>query len=148
MGAGFRMPIEGQLSEVARVAAAFAAFATEQRVPPEVRRSLQVVLDDLLANVVLHGLAGRPDGEAVVDVALTGDTLTLTISDNGPPFDPFARAAPDTTLSIEERQIGGLGIHLVRQMMDEFSYARREDRNVTVLSKRLHDGANDSRGGE
>ncbi len=140
MGSGFRMPIVGQLSEVARVAAAFAEFAAAQRVPTEVRRSLQVVLDDLLANVVNHGLAGRAGGEATVDVAINGGELIVTISDNGPPFDPFARAAPDTTLSIEERQIGGLGIHLVRQMMDEVSYERREDRNVTVLIKRLHDG--------
>jgi anti-sigma regulatory factor (Ser/Thr protein kinase) len=140
MGSGFRMPIEGELSEVARVAAAFEGFAAQYGVPVDVRRSLQVVLDDLLANVVLHGLAGRAGGEAVVDVALAEGALTVTISDNGPPFDPFARAAPDTTLSIEERQIGGLGIHLVRQMMDEVSYERREDRNVTVLKKRLHDG--------
>jgi sigma-B regulation protein RsbU (phosphoserine phosphatase) len=142
------MPIEGQLSEVARVAVAFEAFASEQGVPTEARRSLQVVLDDLLANVVLHGLAGRAGGEAVVEVALSGDRLTVTISDNGPPFDPFARATPNTTLSIEDRQIGGLGIHLVRQMMDEVSYARREDRNVTVLAKRLSDRTPHSNSGE
>ncbi len=147
MGSGFRMPIVGQLSEVARVAAAFADFATAQGVPTEVRRSLQVVLDDLLANVVNHGLAARDDGEATVEVASTGEALVVTISDNGPPFDPFARAAPDTTLSIEERQIGGLGIHLVRQMMDEVSYERRENRNVTVLMKRLHDGTAPSHSG-
>jgi anti-sigma regulatory factor (Ser/Thr protein kinase) len=139
MGPGFRMPIEGQLSEVVRVAAAFEAFASEQGVPTDVRRSVQVVLDDLLANVVLHGLGGREGGEAVVDVGLKGEALILTISDNGPPFDPFARAAPDTTLSIEDRQIGGLGIHLVRQMMDEVSYERREGRNVTTLTKRISD---------
>jgi serine/threonine-protein kinase RsbW len=107
-----------------------------------------VVLDDLLANVVLHGLAERPGGEATVDVAKTDGAVKVTIADNGPPFDPFARAAPDTTLSIEERQIGGLGIHLVRQMMDEVSYERRGDRNVTVLMKRLHDGANGNSGGK
>lgn len=148
MQSGFRMSIDGQLSEVARVAAAFADFAVQQGVPVPVRRSVQVVLDDLLANVVQHGLGGRPGGEATVEVALTGGAVVVTIADNGPPFDPFARAAPDTTLSIEERQIGGLGIHLVRQMMDEVSYERREDRNVTVFSKRLHDGANGNSGGK
>jgi anti-sigma regulatory factor (Ser/Thr protein kinase) len=148
MGAGFRMPIEGQISEVARVAAAFDAFATEHGVPAEVRRSLQVVLDDLLANVVLHGLAGRAGGQAEVEVALAGEALTVRIADNGPPFDPFARAAPDTTLSIEDRQIGGLGIHLVRQMMDEVSYERRGDRNVTVLTKRISDRTPHSNSGE
>lgn len=148
MVSGFRMPIEGQLSEVARVAAAFEAFASEQGVPTDVRRSVQVVLDDLLANVVLHGLAGREGGEAAVEVALQGAVLFVTISDNGPPFDPFARAAPDTTLAIEERQIGGLGIHLVRQMMDEVSYERREGRNVTILTKRISDRTPQGNSGE
>jgi anti-sigma regulatory factor (Ser/Thr protein kinase) len=147
MRSGFRMAMEGQLSEVGRFAAAFADFASERQVPTEVRRSLQVVLDDLLANVVLYGLAGRAGGEAIVDVALAGDAVVITVSDNGPPFDPFARAAPDTTLGIEGREIGGLGIHLVRQMMDEVSYQRREDRNVTVLKKRLHDGTSHSESG-
>ncbi len=140
MQAGFQMAIEGRIGEVARVATAFADFAAVHAVPDDVRRSMQVVLDDLLANVVLYGLAGLRDGEATVDVRRTSDSLIVTISDNGPPFDPFARAAPDTTLSIEERQIGGLGIHLVKQMMDEVSYQRRGDRNVTVLTKRLFDG--------
>ncbi len=140
MAAGFRMLVGGQLGELARVAAAFDAFATEHGVPPDARRSLQVVLDDLLANVVLHGLAAREGGQAVVDVALAGDAITVSVSDNGPPFDPLARAAPDTTLSIDDRKIGGLGIHLVRKMMDEVSYERRENRNVTVLVKRIHDG--------
>lgn len=140
MQEGFRMAIEGHIGEVARVATAFASFADAQHVPDHVRRSLQVVLDDLLANVVLHGLAGRADGEATIEVTRRPEALIVTISDNGPPFDPFVRAAPDTTLSIEARQIGGLGIHLVKQMMDEVSYERREDRNVTVLTKRLFDG--------
>jgi anti-sigma regulatory factor (Ser/Thr protein kinase) len=140
MQSGFRMPMNGQLGEVVRVMAAFADFAAEHGVPTDVRRSLQVVLDDLLANVQSYGLAGRDGGEAMFDVALMPGELVVTLSDNGPPFDPLGRAAPDTTLSIEGRPIGGLGIHLVRQLVDEASYARRDDRNVTVLIKRLTDG--------
>ena len=147
MRSDFRMAIEGQISEVGRFAAAFADFASERQLPTEVRRSLQVVLDDLLANVVLHGLAGRAGGEATIDVAVADDVIVVTVSDNGPPFDPFAQAAPDTSLGIEERQIGGLGIHLVKQMMDDVSYQRREDRNVTVLRKRLYDGTSHSNSG-
>jgi anti-sigma regulatory factor (Ser/Thr protein kinase) len=136
MGVGFRLPIDGQGDAVARAATAFADFSAEHDVPAEVRRSVQVVLDDLLANVVSHGLAGRADGVATLEVALATDELVITLSDNGPPFDPFQRAAPDTSLSIEERPIGGLGIHLVRHMVDEATYHRRGDQNVTVITKR------------
>jgi len=149
MQAGFRMSIGAELGDVARVNAAFAGFAAEHGMEPEVRRGLQVVLDELLANIVSYGLAGRAGGQATVDIALSSDGLVVTLVDNGSPFDPFARAAPDTTLSVEERPIGGLGIHLVRQMMDEASYQRRGDQNVTILTKRLTDGTSrGSRGGE
>ena len=56
------------------------------------------------------------------------------------PFDPFARAAPDTSLSVEERPIGGLGIHLVGQLMDKVDYQRRDNHNVVVLVKELANG--------
>jgi anti-sigma B factor antagonist len=72
-------------------------------------------------------------------VELDGEVVRVTITDNGPPFDPLAYADPDTALSVEDRQIGGLGIHLVRQMMDEVSYRYRDGRNVVVLTKRLMD---------
>lgn len=137
MSSGFRMSIGADLAEVARVNAAFADFADANALPATVRRSLNVVLDELLANTVSYGLAGREDGEAAIEVALDAGRLTVTLSDNGPPFDPFARASPDTTLSVEDRPIGGLGILLVQQLVDDVYYQRTGDRNVIVLAKRL-----------
>jgi anti-sigma regulatory factor (Ser/Thr protein kinase) len=72
-----------------------------------------------------------------MELELDHERLKLTLTDDGPPFDPFSQAAPDTTLSIEDRPIGGLGIHLVRKLMDEISYERRDGHNVVVLVKRL-----------
>lgn len=137
MAQGFRMTMGADLGEVARANAAFADFAAAAALPAGVRRSMNVVLDELLANTVLHGLAGRPDGQVILEVQLDGDRLLVTLSDDGLPFDPFGRAAPDTTLSVEDRPIGGLGIHLVRQLVDEVMYQRQGDRNVVVLTKRL-----------
>lgn len=131
------MTVGPRLEEVARVNAAFAEFSEAQAVPLEVRRSMLVVLDELLANIISYGLATDGGGEAAIEVVLGAESLTVTLSDNAAAFDPFARAAPDTTLSVEERPIGGLGIHLVRHMVDEVSYQRSGDRNVTVLVKRL-----------
>jgi anti-sigma regulatory factor (Ser/Thr protein kinase) len=109
-------------------------------VPASVRRSIHIVLDELLHNTIVYGFAGRKGGEVTVEVELLADRVSVTLSDDGRPFDPFGRAAPDTTLSVDERRIGGLGIHLVRQMMDEVSYQRRAGRNVVVLAKRLPAG--------
>jgi anti-sigma regulatory factor (Ser/Thr protein kinase) len=67
----------------------------------------------------------------------TPETLIFTVSDNGIPFDPTTKENADTTLSAEDREIGGLGIHLVRQLMDEIHYRREEDTNVLTLIKHL-----------
>jgi serine/threonine-protein kinase RsbW len=147
MHPGFRMSIGAELGDVARVHAAFAQFAEAHAVPAAVRRSMNVVLDELLANTVTYGLADQVGGSVTVDVELHRDRLAITLTDDGKRFDPFGRAAPDTTLSVEDRPIGGLGIHLVRQLVDEVSYHRHGDHNVVVLVKRLAGGMTEAQRG-
>ncbi len=137
MRPSFRMTIGAELGEVARVNAAFGEFADAHALPASIRRSMNVVLDELLNNTVRHGFAGREGGEVTIDMELRADRLSVTLTDDGRPFNPLGVAAPDTALPVEERQLGGLGIHLVRRMMDEVSYHRRTDRNVVTLSKLL-----------
>ena len=122
------------------VNAAFAGFAEAHALPAAVRRSLNVALDDLLANALSHGRTGRDPCSVTVQVELEQERVTVILTDDGPPFDPFGRDAPDTTLSVEERPIGGLGIHLVGQLMDQVNYQRREGHNVVVLVKELVNG--------
>jgi len=123
-----------------KVNAAFARFAEAHALPDAVRRSLSVALDELLANELSHGMAGRDTGLLTVDAELDQERLTVTLTDDGPPFDPLTQAAPDTTLSVDDRPIGGLGIHLVRELMDEVRYERRDGHNVVVLVKHLMAG--------
>ena len=133
----FRMSVGAHPGAVGELNAAFAEFAEAHALPAEVRRSVSVALDELLANVISHGRTGRDPCSVTVEVELDQARVTVIVTDNGAPFDPFGRDAPDTTLSVEERQLGGLGIHLVGHLMDEVSYQRREDHNVVVLVKQL-----------
>ena len=82
-------------------------------------------------------MAVLEEGFVSVEMELDGKCVNVRITDDGPQFDPFQQAAPDTTLSIEDRSIGGLGIHLVRELMDDVSYERRNGNNVVTLVKRL-----------
>jgi anti-sigma regulatory factor (Ser/Thr protein kinase) len=125
---------------VREVNAAFAGFAEAHALPADVRRSLNVALDELLANALSHGRTGRDPCSVTVEAELDQKHVTVTVSDNGEPFDPFGRDAPNTSLSVEERPIGGLGLHLVGQLMDKVSYQRREGHNVVVLVKQLVNG--------
>ncbi|HVD61911.1 MAG TPA: ATP-binding protein [Gemmatimonadaceae bacterium] len=133
------MSVGAHADGVGKLNAAFAGFAEAHALPDAVRRSVNVALDELLANKLSHGMADRDAGSAKVEVQvqLDEERLTVTITDDGPGFDPFGQAEPDTTLSVEEREIGGLGIHLVRKLMDEVSYERRDGKNVVVLVKQL-----------
>lgn len=140
MRSGFRMTIGVDPSEVARVGAAFAEFAEAHALPAPVRRSMHVALDEFLHNTIVYGFTGRKGGEVSVEVELSGDRVTVTLTDDGTPFDPLGMATPETAPSVAEQRIGGLGIHLVRRMMDEVSYYRRTERNVVVLVKLLADG--------
>jgi anti-sigma regulatory factor (Ser/Thr protein kinase) len=137
---GFRMSVGAHPGGVGEVNAAFAGFAEAHALPAAVRRSLNVALDELLANALSHGRTGRDPCSVTVEVELDQERVTVILTDDGTPFDPFGRDAPDTTLSLEERPIGGLGIHLVGQLMDQVSYQRQEGHNVVVLVKQLVNG--------
>jgi serine/threonine-protein kinase RsbW len=124
---------------VARVTAAFDAFAEERKLSPLLIGSVQVVLDELLSNTVKAGYpAGGPGTiEATFDVA--DGRLHVTLTDDGIEFDPLAREDPDLAAPIEERPIGGLGIYLVKQLMDDVAYERRDGWNRLRLAKKLED---------
>jgi anti-sigma regulatory factor (Ser/Thr protein kinase) len=70
-------------------------------------------------------------------MTLKGSRLVLMIEDDGIPFNPFQVEEPDVELTVEERGIGGLGIHLVRETMDEYHYQRRANKNIVILVKEL-----------
>jgi serine/threonine-protein kinase RsbW len=141
MRPGFRMSVAADADGVGKVNAAFTEFAQKYELPEHVRRSFNVALDELLANMLSHGMTEVDPGSLTFEVEPERHRLTVTLEDDGPPFDPFSEAAPDTTLSIDDRPIGGLGIHLVRKLMDEVSYERRNGHNVVVLKKDLNEGS-------
>ena len=102
------------------------AFAEEAELPPGIAHRLALVAEELVANVAMHG-----QGASFVEVVLQqeGDGLHLLITDDGPAFDPLAEAAPDTDTALEEREIGGLGIHFVRKMVRSLDYRRQDGCN-------------------
>ena len=106
MRQGFRVSVGADADGVGKVSAAFAEFAETHGVPAGVRRSVNVALDELLANERAYGMAGRDACSVTVEVELDEDRLTVTVTDDGPPFDPFSQAAPDTTLPLDERPLG------------------------------------------
>lgn len=129
--------IHNQLSEIDRVNSEFEAFTRQQGIEQSATRQLKLVFDELLNNTISYGYQNDEKHEIDVRVEVLERRLLVTIVDDGIPFNPFTKEAPDISLDIDEREIGGLGIHLCKQIMDEASYKRGIDKNQVTLIKYL-----------
>jgi len=105
--------------------------------PPAGAFAFELALEEIFMNVAMHGTQGDTVPTVWLELGSIGAGVTLTVEDDAPAFDPLQLAAPDTSLALEDRQIGGLGIHLVREMMDEVRYSHVGGRNRLVMSKVL-----------
>jgi len=98
---------------------------------------MNLAMEEAVVNVMSYAYPADTVGDVTIEAVTIADQLQFTITDSGIPFDPTAKAEVDTTLSAEERPIGGLGIHLVRQLMDSINYERTEGKNVLTLRKKF-----------
>jgi sigma-B regulation protein RsbU (phosphoserine phosphatase) len=127
------MTIGNDLAGIQSAKAGFDAFCEQIGLAEAIRRKMNLVLDELISNIVFYAYDDGERHEIVLAFELAGGRLTVTIQDDGMPFNPFEVEPPDTTAGLDERPIGGLGIHLVRQLMDKAIYQRRVDGNVVTL---------------
>ena len=107
-------------------------------VPEEEKIVIDIAVEEIYVNIALYAYEpGR--GPVTLSWTLEDEPLSIRIDfmDRGTPYDPLAREDPDVTLSAEDRQIGGLGIYMVRKSMDEVSYAYRDGQNCFSMKKRL-----------
>jgi anti-sigma regulatory factor (Ser/Thr protein kinase) len=136
------LSVPGTSQGVRQALDALADLTAAHGISKAVSWPVEVSLDEVMANVVGHGLEGRGDS-ATVDVELRLDlgveppVCEMMVVDDGPEFDPLSVADPDPALGIEERPIGGLGLALVRRLMDEVHYERRDGKNRVRLRRRL-----------
>lgn len=136
MSAKASLKIETRHEELDRVSAAVEELAEREGWPPEMVYRVTLVIEELVVNIINHG---HDDGVHDIEIAMASepDALTVDIIDDGRPFDPLSDAPePDLDSLLEDRPVGGLGIHLVRTMMDEVQYRREQDRNHTTLVAR------------
>ena len=106
--------------------------------PMKAQMQIDIAIDELFGNIAHY--AYNPEiGEATVRVEVIEDPLAVVITfiDKGVPYDPLAKADPNTTLSVEEREIGGLGIFMVKKTMDEITYEYKDGQNILAIKKNL-----------
>lgn len=135
----FDLNITNKMSEIGRVIKAFESYSEKSGIPVPIVMKFNLVFDDLLNNIVSYAYPAGGEHEIKIHAEKSGDSVLLIVEDDGIPFNPFARSEADTSQSLEDREIGGLGIHLIRNIMDEASYERRNDHNIVNLIKKLED---------
>ncbi|MDL2717498.1 MAG: ATP-binding protein [Acidobacteriota bacterium] len=123
---------------VERAASLLGAFAARHGVPRRPVADLAIAIDELVSNVAKYGgRAGAPPPAVSLEFGVRAGALEVEIADSGAPFDPLSGGDPDVSGALDERPIGGLGLHLVRKLADQSRYERRDGRNVVRLVRRF-----------
>ena len=131
-----KLLIGNQLPNINLAIEKFEEFAAEHGIPDTVSMQVNIVLDELLANIINYGFLDEEEHVIDIEIRFNGEKLIIIFSDDGIPFNPFEKTPPDTELSISEREIGGLGVHIVKKLMDDYSYKRTIGKNVISITKR------------
>jgi anti-sigma regulatory factor (Ser/Thr protein kinase) len=98
---------------------------------------INLALDELFSNIVSYGFTNSDEKKISFDIFQNDSVLTIRVEDDGVPFDPFNTEKTDVKCSLDEREIGGLGLLLIRKMMDEVNYTRKANKNIVTLNKKL-----------
>jgi anti-sigma regulatory factor (Ser/Thr protein kinase) len=152
--APLQLTLANDLAEIPRAAAAFEAWAEPLDAPMADLMALQLALEETITNIIHHGHRDQPTGTRsfTVEFSVPGSAgfqpasetrsaqaprIRLTLTDDAPAYDPLARAEVDTSAPLEDRPIGGLGVHLVKKLMTHAAYERRGPHNILTLERVL-----------
>lgn len=131
------LSIRNNLHEIKRVGEMIETFVTLHGLPTSLVGAYTLAADELLTNVISYGYDDEQEHAIHLQLKCDESALVLRLEDDGRAYNPFAAPPPDLTAELMDRPLGGLGIHLVRQLMDQVEYDRKADKNVVLLTKQI-----------
>lgn len=130
--------LKNDLEQIELLAQAVELFGETHKLPAKTVFQTNLALDELLTNTICYGYPKGGEHEIMVRLTLESEKfLFIEICDDADAFNPLEIAAPDVNQDIDDRPIGGLGIFLVRRIMDEITYMRKDNHNILILRKRI-----------
>lgn len=129
--------IKNEVSEILRLAAFVEEIGKELNLDSKLVMNLNLILEEAVSNIINYAYPKEENRQIIIDAVKNNNSLVFTITDDGIAFDPTKVAEADISLPLEERQIGGLGIFLIKKIMDQVIYQRIDDSNVFTLKKEL-----------
>jgi anti-sigma regulatory factor (Ser/Thr protein kinase) len=134
----FKFELRNELSELARVTEEIHACAGIDTLDSQTVYTLDLTLEEMLSNVIKYAYSDNSSHTINLSLKITEDKLILTIEDDGNEFDTEHYTEPELSNDISERPIGGVGIHLVRNMTESVKYQRKNDRNILEITILKH----------
>jgi phosphoserine phosphatase RsbU/P len=131
--------LNNQLSELDRFSQTLSEFGQRHGLPSKVIHDLNLALEEILTNIISYGYTDNREHEIRVSLVAQPGEVSAEVQDDGQPFNPLGAPEPDTTKPLEERAIGGLGIYLVRKLMDGLEYKRQGERNFLTIKKKTQE---------
>jgi len=132
-----QIKLKNSIDELPTLAAKIEELAEKWELSMGISMNLNLVLEEIFTNIVNYGFTDKKEHTIVIDF-IYDDILTIKITDDGIAFNPLTDArTPDLNAGVEERQIGGLGIYIVNEIMDKVDYKRIENENILILHKEV-----------
>jgi anti-sigma regulatory factor (Ser/Thr protein kinase) len=129
--------IENQIGELSTLAEKIDELAMEWNLSQTLAMNINLVIEEAVSNIIFYAYNDQSKHEIRITISLENGRLTIKITDDGIPFNPLAQEQPDINLPAEERPVGGLGIFLISQIMDEMKYDRNKNENILTLIKSI-----------
>ena len=133
-----KLVIKNDITEISKLAIFIEELSEELALAPELTFNLNLVLEEAVSNVILYAYGEEKQKEITLLANMSDNNLIFVLTDSGQEFDPTKVPDADVTLSAEEREIGGLGIFLIRQIMNTVEYQRIDGKNVLTMRKELN----------
>ena len=133
-----KLVIKNEISEIGKLATFIEELGEELVLTPDLIFNLNLALEEAVTNVILYAYPKEEQKDIFISANMSDNILIFVLTDSGKEFDPTKVPDADITLSAEEREIGGLGVFLIRQIMDTVEYQRIDEKNVLSMSKQLN----------
>ena len=135
MAGDFHFTLKNQLADLAPLAERMRTSMEGLGLSERDLFCIDLVCDELITNTIKYGYADTAEHQIAVNLSVRPDEIVIELEDDGQPFNPLNNAAPNTTLALQDRPIGGLGIHLLREMMDRCEYRHTGGKNCVTFQK-------------
>jgi len=129
--------IENQIEELTSLAEQIDDLAREWELSAALAININLCIEEAVSNIIFYAYNDSGKHKIKISISLENNSLTIKITDDGNPFNPLVQLQPDINLPAEERPVGGLGIFLISQIMDEMHYARQKNQNILTLNKSI-----------